>query len=110
MSFLLSFEIYMIKLNYEVIKMKLKYLSLLLSIICIMQFMTVPSLANAQAMEIKSNLAIDGEDIKDTAEYKGYLWRIDAKDDDNLPRNFRTSRISSKKQVINMELMLIMCL
>ena len=53
--------------------MKLKSLSLLLSIICIMQFMAMPSLANAQAMEIKSNLAIDGEDIKDTAEYKGYL-------------------------------------
>ena len=39
--------------------MKLKYLSLLLSLICIMQFMTVPSLANAQAMEIKSNLTIE---------------------------------------------------
>ena len=89
--------------------MKLKYLSLLLSIICIMQFMTVPSFANAQAMEIKSNLAIDGEDIKDTAEYKGYLWRIDAKDDDCL-EIFVHQRISSKKQVINMELMLIMCL
>ena len=97
MSFLLSFKIYMIKLKYEVIKMKLKYLSLLLSSICIMQFMTVPSLANAQAMEIKSNLAIDLEDIKDTAEYKGYLWRIDAKDDDNLPRNFRTSKDKFKK-------------
>ena len=91
--------------------MKLKYLSLLLSSICIIQFMTVPSLANAQAMEIKSSLAIDVEDIKDTVEYKGYLWRIDAKDDDNLPRNFSyIKRISSKRQVINMELMLIMCL
>lgn len=97
MSFLLSFKIYMIKLNYEVIKMKLKYLSLLLSSICIMQFVAVPSLTNAQAMEIKSNLAIDVENIKDTAEYKGYLWRIDAKDDDNLPRNFRTSKDKFKK-------------
>ena len=48
-------------------------------------------------MEIKSNLAIDLEDIKDTAEYKGYLWRIDAKDEDNLPRNFRTSKDKFKK-------------
>ena len=45
----------MIKLKYEVIKMKLKYLSLLLSSICIMQFMTVSSLANAQAMEANTN-------------------------------------------------------
>ena len=57
----------------------------------------VPSLANAQAMEIKSSLAIDVEDIKDTAEYKGYLWRIDAKDDENLPRNFRTAKDKFKK-------------
>ena len=49
------------------------------------------------SVKIKSNLTIDVEDIKDTAEYKGYLWRIDAKDDDNSPRNFRTSKDKFKK-------------
>lgn len=81
--------------------MKLKYLSLILSSMCVIQFTATEQVVNAQEQVADTKVVATGQtnigDIQNVNEYKGYIWRIDAKDDDKLPRSFRTSEDGFKK-------------
>ena len=48
----------------------------------------VPVASVQSAQSATANPLLDKED---PAQYKGYVWRIDSKDRDKLPRNFRTA-------------------
>ena len=62
--------------------MKLKYLSLILSSMCVIQFTATERVVNAQEQVADTKVVATGQtnigDIQNVNEYKGYIWRIDA--------------------------------